>query len=483
MKRIRDMLPKRDRTEPSDGKPKQNNIEPEDKPNSSKDQDQVSQGSEGETLFDAVQRGAADEVEELLSQDVPIDCRDEKERTPLIVAAFEGKLDLVNRLIELDADIDAVDTYGETPLIAATYGGHLDVVKFLVSKGANLEIRNNEGLTALEMAQETGANAVTSYLAAQVAGSASVDDTEKPTDPEYEGASPSAPASPMIAGATPNQPEPEPYNAGHDGIASATPSSSAAQATASATSLTPEQDAVADEISAALSPPREILEANEEKIEYDAWDHKMVRSINEKTEKVLNKAGLELGDHTGDTVFKGSYMAVLKPRSQEYKRFRKLWKHPDLLIDPRRWRDWTGASAVRKYCLAEGIDVSPLSGSHFIELYYVKDLRLILTLAEEASTNNYTVRQLKRAIESLREEKDDSDPGKVIIKTLDQSLPLLEEPDLVELCADKDRVLEELSRAERKKIRSLIKKRKPSLDEWKGLMDTLEGILSDLEDE
>ncbi|MDQ7785471.1 MAG: hypothetical protein RDU20_21490, partial [Desulfomonilaceae bacterium] len=158
-------------------------------------------------------------------------------------------------------------------------------------------------------------------------------------------------------------------------------------------------------------------------------------------------------------------------------------KHPDLLIDPRRWRDWAGAAAVRKYCLAEGIDVSELRGSHFIELYYVKDLKLILTLAEDASAHTYTVRQLKRAIENLRERKDDSDPGRVIIKTLDQSLPLLEEPDLVELCADKDRVLEELSRAERKKIRTLIKQRKPTLDEWKGLMDTLEGILSELEDE
>ncbi|MBM3299953.1 MAG: hypothetical protein FJY85_08365 [Deltaproteobacteria bacterium] len=226
-----------------------------------------------------------------------------------------------------------------------------------------------------------------------------------------------------------------------------------------------------------------IRAAHEERIVFDAWDNKQVRSVNEKAKKTLEKAGLELGDHTVDTVFKGSYMAVLKPRSQEYKRYRKLWKHPDLLINPQRWREWAGASAVRKYCLAEGIDVSSLSGSHFIELYYVKDLKLILTLAEDATNHNYTLRQLKRAVEELREHKDDHDPGKVIIKTLDQSVPLLDDPDLMDLCTDKDRVLEELSRAERKKIRALIKARKPGLDEWKNLMDTFEGILSDLEDE
>ena len=42
---------------------------------------------------------------------------------------------------------------------------------------------------------------------------------------------------------------------------------------------------------------------------------------------------------------------------------------------------------------------------------------------------------------------------------------------------------EELSKAERKKIRALIKERKPGLDEWKKLMESFEGILSELEDE
>ncbi len=65
---------------------------------------------------------------------------------------------------------------------------------------------------------------------------------------------------------------------------------------------------------------------------------------------------------------------------------------------------------------------------------------MILTLAEEAITNKYTVRQLKQAIEDLREHKDDHDPGKEIIRTLDQPVPLLEDPDLMALCTDKDRV-------------------------------------------
>ena len=174
---------------------------------------------------------------------------------------------------------------------------------------------------------------------------------------------------------------------------------------------------------------------------------------------------------------------MLKPRSQENKRWRKLRKHPDWVIDPKRLTELAGACAVRRYCLAEGKDVSPFTISHFIEMYYVKDLKLILTLAEDARANSYTVRQLKLAAADLREHKDDHDPGKEIIRTLDQPVPIMEDPDLLALCRDKDRVLEELSKAERKKIRALIKERKPGLDEWKKLMVTFEDILSDLEDE
>jgi hypothetical protein len=504
MKRIRDILPRRDRAGSGDGQPSQTNNEPEAKADGSQLQDQLSQESTIERLFEAVERGAADEVETLLSQDVPLDCRDEKERTPLIVAAFEGKLDLVNKLIDLRADIDAVDVYGESALIAATYGGHLDVVKTLVEKGASMEIQNNEGLTALGMAQEMDNNAVTSYLAAQVGGSGSAQSPETPIHPNDDDPSPSGPAAALGAPAMVESPEAhsyvdqrvlesipgadesayfkvhkEPEVAGDD----RDDSSEEEHGSGSADSRKAHGTKSGTDPGGGLSFPANIQAANEERIEFDALDNKQVRNINQKVIKVLDKAGFEVGDYVIDTVFKGHYLAVLKPRSQENKRWRKLRKHPDWVIDPKRLTELAGACAFRRHCLAEGKDVSSFTISHFIELYYVKDLKLILTLADEASANNYTVRQLKGAADDLRVHKDDHDPGKEIIKTLDQPVPVMEDPDLMALCTDKDRVLEELSKAERKKIRALIKERKPGLDEWKKLMESFEGILSELEDE
>jgi ankyrin repeat protein len=441
-------------------------------------------------IFDAVEKGAAGKLDKLLSRvEGSPDCRDRQGRTPLMLAVEAGNAALVGVFARHGADVNAVDTDGETAVMKAAYGDHLDVLELLVSKGAAPDIRNNEGFSALEIAQEMGHEDLVAFLSAQSHGSTSSIETETSTDSDRDstadalyGMATSSDFRDQIAPETRGQYQEE---------------------TAEALTTDPESQSLA--VEAAGQAPTEILDThgavlekntettptlqpnapatNEKRIEFDALDNKQVRSINEKVIEVLDKASKEVGDYVIDTVFNGSYMAVLKPRSQENKRWRKLKKHPEWVIDPRKLTEMTGACAVRRYCLAEGIDISSFSLSHFIELYYVKDLKLILTLAEKARANNYTVRQLKLAIEELREHKDDHDPGKEIIKTLDQPVPLLDDPDLAELCKDKDRVLEELSRAERKKIRSLIKERKPGLDEWKSLMDTFEEILSDLEGE
>jgi len=91
-------------------------------------------GKQNEKLFDAVKRGATIEVEELLAQGVSADSRDDKERTPLIVAAEGGNPDIAQKLLDFGTDVNAVDLYGETALMASTYSGYIDVVKLLVSK-------------------------------------------------------------------------------------------------------------------------------------------------------------------------------------------------------------------------------------------------------------------------------------------------------------------------------------------------------------
>ncbi len=497
-------------------------------------QPQNTELTEIELLFDDVEKGAVGKADKRLSRGkVSTDCRNEKGVTPLIKASAAGNASFVGMLIRHKADVNAVDTHGYTPLQAAASNGHIEVVQLLVSNGADLEIRNKENLTASEVAKEMGFPEIVTYLSVQQASSSTGTETSEdpdddgPTTDSAAGASlsfapeddghPTAGSAGAAAGAAmiaaPESqayvreldleqiPEPgraayfEPYK-GPDAAAGdrqqgaeealvedkADPVTATKPGTeeAFATVTRAVEDTTGKTRVTRPAIPEDMIAANEERIEFDALDNKQVRNINEKIKKVLDKASFEVGDYVIDTVFKGSYMAVLKPRSQENKRWRKLKKHPHWIYDPRRLTELTGGCATRRLCLAEGVEVSSFSISHFIELYNAKDLKMILTLAEEASTNKYTVRELKMAVDDLREHKDDHDPGKEIIKTLDQPVPILEDPDLMALCTDRDRVIKELSKTERKRIRALIKARKPGLDDWKSLMDTLEGILSDL---
>ena len=480
--------------------------------------------NECEQLFEAMGKGAVAQVDRLLSSGVSPDCRDDEGKTPLMRGAEDGNAPLVGVLIRHDAELNAVDTDGETALMKAAFGGHIAVAEMLVGKGADLEMQNNDGSTALEIAKMRKHDDLAALLSAQSVGSTIPIKEEISTDPDDDGPTTDGPAGASVPVAAAMAPAPKPISyvqeldlesipevaespyfkapqaseiVTEDGEEEATmppkegENESAAdspgtggQAEEAWRKIQRRHDDLSDSGTKKAPPvPAKFVPPLEERIEFDALDNKQVRNINEKIKKVLDRASFEVGDYVIDTVFKGSYMAVLKPRSQENKRWRKLKKHPDWLIDPRRLTELAGGCAVRRLCLAEGIDVSPFSVSHFIELYYVKDLKLILALAEEASTNKYTVRQLKQAADDLREHKDDHDPGKEIIRTLDQPAPILEDPDLMDLCTDKNRVLEELSKRERKTIRALLKARKPALDESKKVMDTLEKILSDLEEE
>ncbi len=428
MERTRGVLPRRDRggstkekTAQSDLESGKQAIEESDQLDPSKEnitkEDDDDKETDEEQLFEAVKKGDAAKVGELLTKGVPVDCRDDVERTPLMEGAYRGHAEVINHLIDHGADMNAVDVAGETAIFRATYGDHLELVKLLHGYGTDLAIRNMGGRTAWDIAKDGGATDIASYIEAQLSGGQEGPKNEAPTDPDDDDPDPQDPIGASATGAVLQRHEPESYSTTGDRSNSAASSAGAAPATEFGNYLTPEQESVADGIAASLASKAEILEANEERIEFDALDNKQVRSINEKVIRVLDKASFEVGDFVVDTVFKGSFIAYLKPRSQENKRWRKLRKHPDWVIDPKRLTELAGGCAVRRYCLAEGKDVASFTISHFIELYYVKDLKLILTLAEEASANNYTVRQLKLAAADFSPTSTDFAVGLVISTT------------------------------------------------------------------
>ena len=136
-----------------------------------------------EGLFAAAARGDVAGIVRLVQGGAPVDARDGRGRTPLIVAAHEGQRDAMRALVAAGADSNAFDRdrydivtiaavandvptletalavggratnvtspYDGTALIAAAHLGHDAVVRTLIRAGAPLDHVNNLGWTAV----------------------------------------------------------------------------------------------------------------------------------------------------------------------------------------------------------------------------------------------------------------------------------------------------------------------------------------------
>ncbi|SFR83738.1 ankyrin repeat domain-containing protein [Sphingomonas jatrophae] len=121
-----------------------------------------------ELLHDAARIGRDDVIPALLQAGVPIDARDARGYTALILASYNGQESTTALLLAEGANPDAPDgARGNTALMGVAFKGYDAIARLLLDAGATVDARNNAGQTALMSAVMFGHGAIVDLLLAR----------------------------------------------------------------------------------------------------------------------------------------------------------------------------------------------------------------------------------------------------------------------------------------------------------------------------
>ena len=115
-------------------------------------------------LLEAAANGDLAGIATAISGGANVDARDERGRTPLMVATEARQTDAVRALLAAGADIDLRDDKQDNPFLYAGAEGLLDILKLANEAGADPAITNRYGGIALIPAAERGHVEVVRYL-------------------------------------------------------------------------------------------------------------------------------------------------------------------------------------------------------------------------------------------------------------------------------------------------------------------------------
>jgi hypothetical protein len=106
--------------------------------------------------LDAARHGDLETLEPMLEAGMPVNLRDEKGNTLLMLAAYHGHPQIVWALLRRDAEVDARNDRDQTPLAGVAFKGHLDVALLLLDAGADPVADQGGGRTPVMFAAMFG---------------------------------------------------------------------------------------------------------------------------------------------------------------------------------------------------------------------------------------------------------------------------------------------------------------------------------------
>lgn len=112
---------------------------------------------------EAVRRGDADVMRDLLSRGIDPNARDPHGQTGLMLAAHAGHVAAVQLLVDHGVDLNVTAKFGLSAVMLAVIAGHKDIAQVLARAGADLRLRGTgapgfAGKTAADLAGARGWN-------------------------------------------------------------------------------------------------------------------------------------------------------------------------------------------------------------------------------------------------------------------------------------------------------------------------------------
>jgi ankyrin repeat protein len=119
---------------------------------------------------EAVRRGDADVMRDLLSRGIDPNARDPHGQTGLMLAAHAGHVAAVQLLVDHRVDLNVTAKFGLSAVMLAVTAGHKEIARVLARAGADLRLRGTgapgfAGKTAADLAGARGWNDLAIELA------------------------------------------------------------------------------------------------------------------------------------------------------------------------------------------------------------------------------------------------------------------------------------------------------------------------------
>ncbi len=103
-------------------------------------------------IFGLVREGDSERLAGLIERGMPVNFRNEKGDSLIMLASYHGHVETVRLLLEAGADANVANDQGQTPLAGVAYKGYEEIAALLLQHGASVEGNSPDGKTPFMMA-------------------------------------------------------------------------------------------------------------------------------------------------------------------------------------------------------------------------------------------------------------------------------------------------------------------------------------------